>query len=78
MAIAVSISFVVAAPFSYRAELTYQKYKNIWDVYQKSTLNPKDEILDTEDSTVLIIEMGRFGADAYKRSARHIPQKGLG
>lgn len=78
MAIAVSISFAVAAPFSNRAELTYQNHKNIWDVYQKSTLNPKDEIIDTEDSTVLIIGMGRVGAGAYKAISEAHPNKVLG
>jgi predicted Kef-type K+ transport protein len=78
MAIAVSISFAVAAPFSNRAELTYQKHKKIWDVYQKSKLNPKDEILDTEDSTVLIIGMGRVGAGAYKAISEIRPQKVIG
>ena len=48
MAIAVSASFAVAAPFSDRAEVTYHNYKKIWDIYQKSKLNPKDEILDTK------------------------------
>ncbi|MGB1849710.1 MAG: NAD(P)-binding protein, partial [Litorivicinaceae bacterium] len=47
-------------------------------VYQKSTLNPKDEILDTEDSTVLIIGMGRVGAGAYKAISEIRPQKVLG
>ncbi|MEK9611958.1 MAG: cation:proton antiporter family protein [Alphaproteobacteria bacterium] len=66
MAIAVSISFAVAAPFSARAEKTYHDNKNMWNVYQKDKLNPKDEILDTGNSTVLIIGMGRVGLGAYK------------
>ena len=47
MAIAVSVSFAVAAPFSAKAEETYHGNKKLWDVYQKSELNPKDQILDT-------------------------------
>ena len=35
IAIAVSISFAAASPFSLKAEQTYQKYKNYWDKYQK-------------------------------------------
>ena len=78
MAIAVSISFAVAAPFSAKAEETYHGNKNLWDVYQKSKLNPKDQILDTEDSTVLIIGMGRVGAGAYKVLEAEYPGKVLG
>ena len=78
MAIAVSISFAVAAPFSAKAEETYHSKKKIWDVYQKSKLNPKDEILDTGDATVLIIGMGRVGAGAYKVLNEEHPQKVLG
>jgi predicted Kef-type K+ transport protein len=78
MAIAVSASFAVAAPFSDRAEVTYHNYKKIWDIYQKSKLNPKDEILDTEDSTILIIGMGRVGAGAYTSLSESRPNKVLG
>ncbi len=78
MAIAVSASFAVAAPFSDRAEVTYHNNKKMWDVYQKSKLNPKDEILDTEDSTILIIGMGRVGAGAYTSLSESRPNKVLG
>ena len=78
MAIAVSASFAVAAPFSDRAEVTYHNNKKMWDVYQKSELNPKDEILDTEDSTILIIGMGRVGAGAYTSLSESRPNKVLG
>ena len=78
MAIAVSVSFAVAAPFSAKAEETYHNRKSMWDVYQRDKLNPKDEILDTEDSTVLIIGMGRVGAGAYKVLNEEHPKKVLG
>lgn len=66
IAIAVSISFAAASPFSAHAEITYQKYKNFWHQYQTKTLHPKDQILDTGDATILIIGMGRVGAGAYR------------
>ncbi len=78
MAIAVSVSFAVAAPFSDRAEVTYHNNKKMWDVYQKNKLNPKDQILDTEDSTILIIGMGRVGAGAYTSLSESRPNKVLG
>ena len=35
IAIAISISFAAASPFSKKAEETYQKYKKFWDNFQK-------------------------------------------
>lgn len=66
MAIAVSISFAAISPFSVKSEEIYQKYKRFWDIYQKSKLHPKDEILDTGEATMLVIGMGRVGTGAYK------------
>ena len=47
IAIAVSISFATAAPFSKNAEEIYQKYKKALYSFQKDTLHPKDKVLDT-------------------------------
>lgn len=78
IAIAVSVSFAAASPFSLKAEETYQKYKNYWDKYQKNKLHPKDEILDTGKATILIIGMGRVGTGAYKILENARPKKVLG
>ncbi len=78
IAIAVSVSFAAASPFSLKAEQTYQKYKSHWDKYQKDTLHPKDKILDTGKATILIIGMGRVGTGAYKILESARPKKVLG
>jgi len=78
MAITVSISFATASPFSLKTEDIYQKYKSIWDRYQKDKLHPKDEILDTGEATVLVIGMGRVGAGAYAVLEAERPGKVLG
>ena len=78
MAIAVSISFAVASPFSLKSEEIYQKYKTVWGKYQKPALHPKDRILDTGDATVLVIGMGRVGAGAYAVLEAERPGKVLG
>ena len=78
IAIAVSLSFAVASPFSKNAEEFYQKYKKIWDFFQRDTLHPKDQILDCGDATVLIIGMGRVGSGAYKILEKSRPKKVLG
>ncbi len=78
IAIAVSLSFAVASPFSKNAEEIYQKYKNTWHLYQKETLHSKDKIIDTGKATVLIIGMGRVGTGAYRIIERSRPDKVLG
>ena len=78
MAIAISISFAAASPFSKKAEECYQRYKKWWICYQKSTLHPKDQILDTGKATVLIIGMGRVGMGAYETLIKEREGKVLG
>lgn len=78
IAIAVSLSFAAASPFSKNAEEIYQKYKKNWDFFQKKILHPKDRILDCGDATVLIIGMGRVGSGAYKILEKSRPKKVLG
>ena len=78
IAIAVSLSFAAASPFSLKAEQTYQKFKSYWDKYQKEKLHSKDEILDTGKATILIIGMGRVGTGAYKILEAERPKKVLG
>jgi len=78
VAIAVSLSFAAASPFSRYAEETYQRYKSLWDGYQKVELHPKDRMLDTGEATVLVIGMGRVGTGAYKMLEEARPGKVLG
>ena len=78
IAIAVSISFAVASPFSLKAEETYQKYKNYWDKYQKDKLHVKDTIIDTGKAAILIIGIIRVWTGAYKILEAERPKKVLG
>jgi hypothetical protein len=78
IAIAVSISFATAAPFSKNAEEIYQRYKEALYPFQKDTLHPKDKVLDTGEATILIIGMGRVGTGAYRVLEQARPGKVLG
>ena len=78
IAIAVSISFATAAPFSKNAEEIYQRYKGALYSFQKDTLHPKDKVLDTGEATILIIGMGRVGTGAYRVLEQARPGKVLG
>ena len=77
-AIAVSLSFAAAAPFSKFSEQTYQKYKKRLNAFEKSKLHKKDQILDTGDAKILIIGMGRVGTGAYKVLENQRPGEILG
>ena len=77
-AIAVSLSFAAAAPFSKFSEQTYQKYKKRLYGFQRSKLHKKDQILDTGDAKILIIGMGRVGTGAYRVLENHRPGEILG
>jgi predicted Kef-type K+ transport protein len=65
LAIAVSVSFAFASPFSMGSEGAYQRFKLFWDRYQKDALHAKDQLLDTGDAKVLVIGMGRVGTGVY-------------
>jgi predicted Kef-type K+ transport protein len=67
VAIAVSISFAFASPFSLHSESSYQKLKRFWDSFQLSQLSAKDQMLDTGEAKVLILGMGRVGTGAYDK-----------
>lgn len=78
VAIAVSISFAFASPFSLGSESAYQKLKKFWDKFQRSQLHPKDQVLDTGDAKVLILGMGRVGTGAYDDLQAVWPNQVLG
>lgn len=65
VAIAVSVSFAFASPFSLGSESAYQRFKRFWDRFQKANLHPSDRLIHTGDAQVLVIGMGRVGSGAY-------------
>ena len=65
LAIAVSVSFAFASPFSIGSERVYQRFKLFWDRYQMETLHAQDQMLDTGEAKVLVIGMGRVGTGVY-------------
>ncbi|MES9962064.1 MAG: cation:proton antiporter family protein [Candidatus Sedimenticola sp. 20ELBAFRAG] len=67
MAIALSLSFVVAAPLSSRDDKIYSSYRPFWLRYQCEERLPDDQLLDTRNATIAIFGMGRVGAGAYDK-----------
>lgn len=78
LAIAVSVSFAFASPFSMASEGVYQRFKLFWDRYQNETLHAQDQMLDTGEAKVLVIGMGRVGTGVYDELVPLWPARILG
>ena len=78
VAMAVSVSFAFASPFSLGSENAYQRFKLFWDRFQRGTLHAKDQILITGDAQVLVIGMGRVGTGVYDELMPLWPDRILG
>ena len=69
IAIALSLSFVVAAPLTARDDTIYSHYRPVWQRYQREERLPDDRVMDTGNATIAIFGMGRVGAGAYDKMA---------
>jgi hypothetical protein len=67
IAIAMSLSFVVAAPLSSRDDKIYRSLKPFWLRFQREERLPEDQLLDTHSATIAIFGMGRVGTGAYDK-----------
>jgi glutathione-regulated potassium-efflux system ancillary protein KefC len=66
MAIALSISFVVAAPLNTAANKIYARWHDALCRFETVERHPDDQPLDTGDNTIAIFGMGRVGTGAYE------------
>jgi glutathione-regulated potassium-efflux system ancillary protein KefC len=67
IAIAASVSFMVATPLNRLDDRIYNSYRNFWRKFQRETRLPDDRLLDTLDATIAVFGMGRVGCGAYDR-----------
>ncbi|MCW8825083.1 MAG: cation:proton antiporter [Gammaproteobacteria bacterium] len=67
IAIALSLSFVVAAPINNFDDMIYGQFRNFWMKFQCKERLPDDQLLDTLGATIAIFGMGRVGSGAYDR-----------
>ena len=66
LAIAVSISFVIAAPLNRHGHFLYQ-YSGKWlKEHAAESLNPRDQLINPGSAQILILGMGRIGSGAYE------------
>ena len=72
IAIALSLSFIVAAPLNLIDDRIYYMYKKFLMKFQSKDRLPDDMLLDTLGATIAIFGMGRVGSGAYdKMHERH-------
>jgi glutathione-regulated potassium-efflux system ancillary protein KefC len=65
MAIALSLSFIIAAPLNNIDNRIYNRYREFWMKFQGGERLPDDGLLDTQGATIAIFGMGRIGSGAY-------------
>lgn len=67
LAIALSFSFIIAAPLNNIDDKLYSQFRLFWMKFQRAERLPDDMLLDTLNSTIAIFGMGRVGSGAYDK-----------
>lgn len=78
IAIAVSLSFIIAAPLNNFDDKIYAKFKYFLMKLQSKTRLPDDMLLDTLGATVAIFGMGRVGSGTYDKMRKQYGDKVIG
>ncbi len=66
IALALTMTFIVAAPLNVRARHVYGARRKFFDRYERSAVLPEDLPLDPGDAQIVIIGMERLGTGAYE------------
>jgi predicted Kef-type K+ transport protein len=67
IAIALSLSFIIAAPLNNLDDRIYSRLRVFWMRFQRKERLPDDRLLDTLGATIAIFGMGRIGSGAYDK-----------
>jgi predicted Kef-type K+ transport protein len=70
LAIAVSVSFVIAAPINRFAHPLFERWENRLNRYQRATMHPDEQPKELGDAEILIFGMGRTGTAAFHQLAK--------
>jgi predicted Kef-type K+ transport protein len=65
IAIALSITFILASPLNTSAHAIYVRFGGALKRFESATRHPEDRIIDPGDATIAVFGMGRIGAAAY-------------
>ncbi len=66
LAIAVSVSFLIAAPLNRLAHPLFERLERRLQAFERPTRHPDEQPMDLGDADVLIFGMGRTGSAAYE------------
>ncbi|QIB64813.1 cation:proton antiporter family protein [Kineobactrum salinum] len=72
LAIAVSVSFLVAAPLNRLAHPLFARWEHRLQRFERQTIHPDEQPSDLGDAQILVFGMGRTGTAAYD----HLQQQG--
>lgn len=67
IAIALSVSFAIAAPINSYDDKIYSRFRSLLMKFQRKQRLPDDTLLDTLGATIAVFGMGRVGSGAYDR-----------
>ncbi len=67
IAIAISVSFIVASRLISKDDMIYSSKRKFWSRFQLRERLPDDKLLDTLGATIAIFGMGRVGSGAYDK-----------
>ncbi len=65
IALALSISFIIAAPFNTAAHQLYRRYRKILQRFECANLLPSEQLINPGNVSAIIFGMGRVGTSAY-------------
>lgn len=66
MAIALSLSFIVASPLNMQAEELFERWRNFLNRFETETSHPDEELISaTANWQIIIVGMGRVGTQTY-------------
>lgn len=69
MALCISLSFGISAPFNRQSEQWYRRFLSFWSLFTRRRPHPRDSMIDAGDACVLIAGMGRVGSGVYDELA---------
>ncbi|MCZ4335822.1 cation:proton antiporter family protein [Shewanella colwelliana] len=78
LAVALSLSFLVAAPFNAASNRLYQKFQSRLQKLERHPLHPEDRPIRVGNPRFLILGMGRIGSGAYDELANKFDGEILG
>ena len=75
IAIALSFSFLIAAPLHQHAPAVYLPIRSKLKVMERQPLHPEDRPIDPGDASIILLGMGRVGSGAYSYMSKVHPEK---